>query len=490
MKKLICISILVCLVVMAAILPNTIRRSKDTYEKRMVAVVGAIKKQFSIAAADESVAVAIYAPVVNLHNDGRILSVSGIVELKALSGRQQLDQFSAKIRNECEAQYSPECLRIFMLSLSGNKSTPTSEIASLLPNFALLPIEQAPGANGKMAGTDTSAQVTAGVTDSPEKAAAKPGKETKQAKIAPKATPRRRPKKKRATTKPQDADADSQAKPETAEAPTRKTAEDKNQARLEPTAEQKAAEEKLAAEKAAAEKAASEKLAAEKAAAEKAALENAVAKTAAEPPAPPARRDDGAKTPQAPGTAQTRGGQRELSARFLNLSPNGAPAGEVKDSPDRVLRIQLALRRFGYDPGRADNVVGEKTRDAILTYQRHNGLEATGEPSLDLLKHILASSPSQQHARAETGNGSATGERRADPQTSVAAADTTRQVAQIQRELRKFGYDPGQVDNVAGRKTRQAIIAYQRRNGLEPTGEPTLGLLNHMREINSQSNTR
>jgi peptidoglycan hydrolase-like protein with peptidoglycan-binding domain len=154
----------------------------------------------------------------------------------------------------------------------------------------------------------------------------------------------------------------------------------------------------------------------------------------------------------------------------------------VTDSEDRVRRIQLALQRFGYDPGTADNVPGEKTVSAIKAYQRKHGLAPTGEASLELLRHILDQPLPEQHAQANTGNdGSET--------ASLRAAATGSRIAQIQAALQKFGYDPGRVDNVVGRKTRSAILSYQRRNGLEPTGEPSQELLNHLRGINNGTGT-
>lgn len=43
-----------------------------------------------------------------------------------------------------------------------------------------------------------------------------------------------------------------------------------------------------------------------------------------------------------------------------------------------VRQIQLALRKAGYDPGPADNVMGERTKIALAKYQRDNGLPVGG----------------------------------------------------------------------------------------------------------------
>ena len=54
-------------------------------------------------------------------------------------------------------------------------------------------------------------------------------------------------------------------------------------------------------------------------------------------------------------------------------------------------------------------------------------------------------------------------------------------VEAVQRELLSAGYYKGPVDGVNGRKTRQAIAAYQQAMGLEPDGKPSPELVEHIR---------
>ena len=54
-------------------------------------------------------------------------------------------------------------------------------------------------------------------------------------------------------------------------------------------------------------------------------------------------------------------------------------------------------------------------------------------------------------------------------------------VEAVQRELAAAGYYKGIVDGVIGRKTRQAISAYQQSVGLEPDGRPSADLAEHIR---------
>ncbi len=54
-------------------------------------------------------------------------------------------------------------------------------------------------------------------------------------------------------------------------------------------------------------------------------------------------------------------------------------------------------------------------------------------------------------------------------------------VEAVQRELMSAGYYKGPVDGVNGRKTRQAVSAYQQAMGLEPDGNATSDLAEHIR---------
>jgi peptidoglycan hydrolase-like protein with peptidoglycan-binding domain len=54
-------------------------------------------------------------------------------------------------------------------------------------------------------------------------------------------------------------------------------------------------------------------------------------------------------------------------------------------------------------------------------------------------------------------------------------------VENVQRELAASGLYSGQVDGVSGRRTKLAIIAYQRANGLDETGAATADLIEHIR---------
>jgi len=70
------------------------------------------------------------------------------------------------------------------------------------------------------------------------------------------------------------------------------------------------------------------------------------------------------------------------------------------------------------------------------------------------------------------------------PKDSTPAAIIVRvdpMVEAVQRELAQSGFYTGPVDGLDGRRTRTSIAAYQKANGLNPTGEASQDLIDHIR---------
>ncbi|KQT55128.1 MULTISPECIES: peptidoglycan-binding protein [unclassified Aureimonas] len=83
---------------------------------------------------------------------------------------------------------------------------------------------------------------------------------------------------------------------------------------------------------------------------------------------------------------------RPEAANTVELPPAWADKSDTTASVDMkraVRNIQAILGKLGYDAGRPDGVIGEKTKMAILAFQKKSGLQATGSVDEPLIRALL-----------------------------------------------------------------------------------------------------
>lgn len=125
----------------------------------------------------------------------------------------------------------------------------------------------------------------------------------------------------------------------------------------------------------------------------------------------------------------------------LDEATEAALLGEDAEPATRIQAAQLRLIELGYLNGEADGNYGAQSREAMIAFQKANGLEPTGvgdEATLDILM------------------------------TDKAVGDETRMV---QARLIRLGYLAGKADGIFGAKSAAALKKFQQLHGLEATGE-------------------
>ncbi len=145
-----------------------------------------------------------------------------------------------------------------------------------------------------------------------------------------------------------------------------------------------------------------------------------------------------------------------------------------------VRELQRELNQLGYDAGPSDGIMGARTRGAIRSYQRSQGLLEDGEASSALLNHVRATAQLQQPS------GSAVPPVEPLPHPDVTTpppGESAGIIAGIQLELRRRGYSIPGTGGQMNPETREAIRDYQRGRGLTVTGEPSRALLDEMRAV-------
>lgn len=182
-------------------------------------------------------------------------------------------------------------------------------------------------------------------------------------------------------------------------------------------------------------------------------------------------------------------------------------------SSKQISAIQRRLHALGYDIGKIDGVAGALTTKAAKAFQTKQGSRADGQLNDQLLASLDAALLEQANAAAKlkAKQNTATDKPKSkteqkpatvaneskskDEQKPITVAKARTQVStdativrdikpspelikEIQSRLNSLGYNAGSADGKAGKKTTQAIRAFQNRVGLKINGKVSQTLLN------------
>lgn len=140
-----------------------------------------------------------------------------------------------------------------------------------------------------------------------------------------------------------------------------------------------------------------------------------------------------------------------------------------------VEAVQRQLLAAGYYKGLVDGVAGQRTRQAIETYQKATGLAVDGTPSAELADHIRFT---REVAEASLFTGSTAPDTHPEERARVRRAQTG---------LAELAYEPGPIDGELTLQTRDAIKRFERDRGLPETGEISAALLSELEKMSGQS---
>jgi peptidoglycan hydrolase-like protein with peptidoglycan-binding domain len=123
---------------------------------------------------------------------------------------------------------------------------------------------------------------------------------------------------------------------------------------------------------------------------------------------------------------------------------------------EEILELQTLLNGLGYSSGNPDGLFGSATRGAVRSYQAAQSLPADGFPTSALLTRVRQSAgiASPEPARTPIGL-------------------QRRGIRELQRLLNRLGFSAGTADGVIGSRTRDAIRAFERAQGMEVRGRAT-----------------
>ena len=110
-----------------------------------------------------------------------------------------------------------------------------------------------------------------------------------------------------------------------------------------------------------------------------------------------------------------------------------------------VKTVQQKLKSWGYYKGSIDGVYGEDTYRAVTYFQRKNGLKADGVVGSQTKKALGITASKKTSTYSKT-------------------------IETAQRKLKQWGYYKGAVDGIYGSQTYNAVVKFQRKNGLKVDG--------------------
>ncbi len=122
---------------------------------------------------------------------------------------------------------------------------------------------------------------------------------------------------------------------------------------------------------------------------------------------------------------------------------------------EEVVSLQNRLIALGYLTGSADGKFGRATREALIAFQKANGLVRDGVAGAKTLAALQSATV--------VGNTVESG-------TTLKIGSVNSAVATLQNRLIALGYLTGKADGIFGTKTSLAVIAFQKANGLTPDG--------------------
>ncbi|MGB7948729.1 MAG: peptidoglycan-binding domain-containing protein, partial [Candidatus Binatia bacterium] len=144
------------------------------------------------------------------------------------------------------------------------------------------------------------------------------------------------------------------------------------------------------------------------------------------------------------------------------------PAGDKLPDREETKKIQIQLRRAGFDSGPADGIFGSRTQSALRQFQSGCLMAKKFEvilhdSSLPVVTERAASPApkvSTSSSRSDAGDGltRSDGTRQG---TVVQLVRTSEEIRILQLRLRDEGFDPGPFDGVMGPKTRAALARYE-----------------------------
>ena len=145
---------------------------------------------------------------------------------------------------------------------------------------------------------------------------------------------------------------------------------------------------------------------------------------------------------------------------------------EKGNSGSQVTSFQKKLQAAGYFGGPVTGYYGSLTQEAVMKFQKANGLKPDGIADSQTLKALESSSGASVPAKKAAPPAVSTDNRSEVTSSSqlLQRGNRSSQVTSLQKKLQAAGYFEGPVTGYYGSLTQEAVMKFQKANGLYPNG--------------------
>ena len=152
-------------------------------------------------------------------------------------------------------------------------------------------------------------------------------------------------------------------------------------------------------------------------------------------------------------------------AKYISATDSGDEYLLLKQGASglEVRKLQARLAELGYYAGGVDGIYGGTTVNAVKNFQRNNGLSGDGQAGAQTQKKLYAATANYADHPVATAD--------PDQARKMTLGMTGNDVYAMQVRLIELRYLTGVADGVFGQETQDALMAFQKNNGLTADGE-------------------
>ncbi len=177
------------------------------------------------------------------------------------------------------------------------------------------------------------------------------------------------------------------------------------------------------------------------------------------------------------------GGKQNSASSSSQSSQSSSTLLKHGVSSEAVRTLQQNLKTLGYYTGTVTGNFGNLTKDAVMKFQRANGLSADGVAGEKTLAKIAAavSGSSSSTPPSSSGGTSSAPDSLLNTNNTLQLNSKSNEVLKMQKMLKSLGYYSGNLTGNFGDRTKEAVMAFQRAKGLTAdgiAGKKTLAAIN------------